>query len=182
MMAPHRVNAVERKYAGHTIKVVGNGGTCTYFLIDNREAGVCISIYDIPMFSQGYIREFDTILYDMFNGWRGDKHVDVVYYVLYLYNTVATGFSGCFRDNVKFIFIDNHISLNNVYFSALGMLDNLEPGSRYCVDPEGLYLLELATNGCFVNENSADIVEYNRIRRRYKPYVDFLRRKIKHKE
>lgn len=180
--SPHFFEPVKRKYAGHTMKVVGNGGTGTHFLIDNREAGACVSIYETPMFSQDYLREFNTILYDMFIGWRGDIQADAVYDVLNLYSVVSTWPSGCFRDNIKFIFIDNNISINNMYFSALGMLDCLSQDSRYCVDPEGLYLLELATNGCFVNENSADTAEYNRRRRLYKSYVDFLRGRIKHKE
>lgn len=179
--SPHFFSAVERKYAGHTMEVVGKGGTGTRFLIDNREAGVCISIYETPMFSQAYLREFDTILYDMFIGWRGDKQADTVYDVLNLYNTVTTGFSGCFRDGVKFIFIDNHITLNNIYFSAFGMLDNLDLDSRYCVDREGLYLLELATTRSFVKENIMNAVEYNRMNKRYKPYIDLLRGRINHK-
>lgn len=180
-VSPHFFDPVKRKYADHDMEVVGNGGTGTRFMIDNKEAGLCISIYEPPVFSQSYMSEFDTILYDMFIGWKGDKQADVVYDVLNLYNTVTTGFLGCFRDNVKFIFIDNHITLNNMYFSAFGMLDNLDLDSRYCVDRDGLYLLELTSNESFVKEKNMNAVEYNRMARRYKPYIDLLRGRINHK-
>lgn len=147
LTAPTYFDSVREKYTNVSLEVDGSGKTGkTRFLINGNLAGITISLSKGFKYKSVNLCDYDTIMYDEFINEDNKYLPEEVAKCLSFYQSVARGFGKPIREEVKFIFIGNHVSLNNPYFRELKIRDKVNIGSRYCVDEDRAWVLELTDN------------------------------------
>ena len=152
LVVPSFFENVRSKYTNYSLEIDGSGKTGTMFRINDKVAGVAISLSKAIKFKSVNLCDYDAILYDEFLNEDGTYLPNEVSKALSFYQSVARGYDRPIRTEVKFIFIGNHVSLNNPYFRELKIRDKVNLGTRYCVDSDRAWVLELTDNIEIANE------------------------------
>lgn len=134
-------NDVEIKFADHEFKIKDDK-----FYIDNEVAGYGIPVSTFSKFKSVMFDRVTTILFDEFIPENGryiggrDKPFLEVESCMNFFQSVARGYGKPIRDNVKFIFISNTVTMNNQYFWFFKIDKLLKPetkflkGNGFCVE------------------------------------------------
>lgn len=151
-VAPSFFDAVAFKFPGHEFAVKGNGKSGTIFRVDGMVAGMTIALSTATKFKSISLPDYDTIMFDEFLTEDDTYLPDEVGKALGLYQTVARGDGKPIRPEVKFVFIANNVSMNNPYFRELKIRERIRPGTKYTVDTDRAWVVELTNNAEIANE------------------------------
>lgn len=146
LTAPGFFNNVQQKYPDIQMIVKGNGKAGTPLYIGDQLAGMTMALSKAYKYKSVNLSEYDTVFFDEFLPEDGKYLRDEVAKVLNLYQTIARGFNQPIREEVKFVFVANNVTLNNPYFRELKIREQVMLNSRYCVDPDRAWVLELTNN------------------------------------
>lgn len=146
LVAPSFFDNVREKYTNVSLEVDGNGKTSTRFYINGEVAGITIALSRGFKFKSVNLCDYDIIFYDEFVNEDNAYLPNEVSKCLSFYQSVARGFGQPIREEVKFIFVGNHVSLNNPYFRELKIRDHISIGTNYCVDPDRAWTVEFTNN------------------------------------
>lgn len=113
------------------------------FFINSEQAGIAISLSEANRFKGISLADYDTIWFDEFLNEDDDYLTDELGKTFSLYQSVARGYGKSFRPEVKFIFTANHVTFNNPYFRDLHIRDQYRTGSKYTVDKDRGWVLEM---------------------------------------
>lgn len=139
-------DAVRFKYPHDELDVEGNGTTGTVYLINKRVCGMSLALSKSTKAKSISLPDFDTILFDEFLPEDGRYLKDEVGMALSLYQTIARGDGKAIREDVKFVFVGNNVTLNNPYFKELRIRENIQPDTKYTVDKDRAWVVELTNN------------------------------------
>ena len=151
-VAPTYFNANAFKHPDVEFEVRGNGKSGTQLLINKEVAGITIALSLANKFKSVSLPDFDTIVFDEFLPEDGQYLPTEVSNALSLYQTVARGNGKSIREDVKFIFIANNVTLNNPYFRELKIRDRIQLDTEYSVDSDRAWVVELFNNAVIGNE------------------------------
>lgn len=146
LVAPTFFDNIRPKYERCSFEVDGNGKTGTQFIINGQLAGITVALSCSTKYKSVNLGDFDTIFFDEFINVENDYLGEEVGLALSFYQSVARGFNRPIREEVKFIFVGNHVSLNNPYFRELKIRERIDVASRYCVDPDRAWVVEMTDN------------------------------------
>lgn len=138
-------NDVSHKFPKHDFEVKGNE-----FYIDNMIAGYGIPVSSFSKYKSVMFDKVTTLMFDEFIPENGryiggkDKPFLEVETCLNFYQSVARGYNKPIRDDVRFIFISNTVTLNNQYFWFFGIDKQLKPDTKF-INGKG-YCLEITLN------------------------------------
>lgn len=113
------------------------------FYINEEQAGIALSLSEANRFKGISLADYDTIWFDEFLNEDDDYLTDELGKTFSLYQSVARGYGKSFRPEVKFIFTANHVTFNNPYFRDLHIRDQYRTGSKYTVDKDRGWVLEM---------------------------------------
>lgn len=151
-VAPNYFDAVAFKFPDVEFEVKGNGKSGTEFYINKRLAGMTVALSVATKYKSISMPDYDTIMYDEFLPEDNVYLPNEVGNALNFYQTVARGGGQAIREEVKFIFIANNVTLNNPYFRDLKIRDNIMLGTKYSVDPDKAWVVELTNNAEIAKE------------------------------
>ena len=134
------------KYPDMYMHVNGSGKSGTPLILQDQEAGMTMALSKAYKYKSVNLSEYDTVVFDEFLPEDGRYLKDEVAKTLNLYQTIARGYNQPIRPEVKFVFIANNVTLNNPYFRELKIRERVQLGSRYTVDPDRAWVLELTNN------------------------------------
>lgn len=113
------------------------------FYINGEQCGMAVGLNSATLYKGISAADYDTIWFDEFLNEDDDYLKDEVGKCFNLYQSVARGYGNAFRPEVKFIFTANHVSMNNPYFRELHIRDQYRLGSKYTVDKDRAWVLEM---------------------------------------
>lgn len=145
-------DAVRFKYPEDELAVNGNGTTGTTFYINKQQCGFTMSLSKATKSKSISLPDYDTIFFDEFLPESGKYLSDEVALALNFYQTVARGNGRAIREEVKFVFVANNVTLNNPYFKELKIREKIKPGTKYTVDTDRAWVVELTTNEAIADE------------------------------
>ena len=145
-------DAVRFKYPNVELDVSGSGKTGTTFLCNKEVCGMTMALSLATKAKSISLPDFDTIMFDEFLPENGKYLKNEVELALNLYQTVARGDGKAIRPDVKFIFIANNVTLNNPYFKELRIREQIKQGTKYTVDTDRAWVVELTNNTAIANE------------------------------
>lgn len=144
------------KFEGHKLFIKGRD-----FFIDNQLAGTSIALTEAENYKSATMPNVKIIIFDEFlnknerylGGRDGNAEVDAC---LNLYQTIARGDGEFIRDDVRFVFISNAMSVVNPYFLYFGIDRLIQKDTRFLRQPGGKkgWVLEMV-----VNENAKEAVK-----------------------
>lgn len=152
LVVPTFFDNVRQKYKNVALEVNGSGKSGTTFLINNKIAGMCISLSLAYKYKSVNLSDYDIIFFDEFLPEDGQYLKDEVAKSLNFYNSVARGFDQPIRPDVRFIFVANNVTLNNPYFRELHIRERINLGTRYCVDEDRAWVVEMTNNQAIADE------------------------------
>lgn len=150
--APQFFDDIAFKIPTHDLFVEGNGKSGSRFYINGELAGTTIALSATQKYKSVPMPDYDTILFDEFLPEDGKYLSDEVGKALSIYQSIARGDGKVIREDVKFAFIANNVTLNNPYFRELGIRDKIQLGTKYCVDADRAWLVEFINNTEIANE------------------------------
>ena len=142
------------QYDGVRFDTSGKGTNCEYF-INGRLAGKAVALTGVSKLKGISLADYDTIFFDEFLNENNDYLPDEVGSAMNLYQTVARGYGKVIREDVRFIFVANHVTMMNPYFRELHILEHLQVNTNYCKDPDGAWVVEMTHNATIANEIAA---------------------------
>lgn len=145
-------DAVAFKFPHDELTVEGTGKTGTTYYINGVQCGMSLALSVALKAKSISLVDYDIILFDEFLPENGKYLPNEVGMALNLYQTVARGGGKVIREECKFVFIANNVTLNNPYFKELRIRENIKPGTHYVVDPDRAWVVELTTNVAIANE------------------------------
>lgn len=113
------------------------------FYINDELAGIALSLKEATRFKGVSLADFDTIWFDEFLNEDDDYLNDELGKCFSLYQSVARGYGKSFRPEVRFVFTANHVTFNNPYFRDLHVREQYRAGSKYTVDKDRGWVLEM---------------------------------------
>lgn len=128
------------------------------FYINGEIAGYAISLNTAYKMKSNTYVDVTTIFYDEFLPENGRYLKNEFDLAKSFYQTVARGGGKMVRAGVRFVFVANHVTLYNPYFSGLGV--RVRPGDKYVRGPG--YVIEIFNNET-VNEELAKLEGVNAI-------------------
>lgn len=126
------------------------------FYINDKLCGYAIPLSLAYKVKSVSFNDVGTIMYDEFLPENNRYIPDEFSMALNLYQSVARGGGKVIRDDVRFIFIGNHVSLLNPYFEGLGA--RIYDNSKY-IRGDG-YVIEI-----FNNEEVSEIIKNSKVGR-----------------
>lgn len=145
-------DAVRFKFPTDELEVRGSGKTGTEYYINGELAGMTFALSLAYKAKSISLPDYDIIFFDEFLPENGRYLSNEVEMALNLYQTVARGDGKAIREDCKFIFIANNVTLNNPYFKELHIRENIKTGSHYIVDKDRAWVLELTNNVAIADE------------------------------
>ena len=133
------------QYEGVKFDTSGQGAKCEYF-INDRLAGKAVALSGVYKLKGISLADYDTIFFDEFLNETNDYLPDEVGAAMNLYQTVARGFGKPIREDVRFVFVANNVTMFNPYFRELHILEHLQVNTNYCKDPDGAWVVEMTHN------------------------------------
>lgn len=116
------------------------------FVIDGKVAGYGMVLNKATRLKGISMSDVDELIFDEFLPEDSIYLPDEVGKAFSLYQSVARGYGQAIRPDVRFIFIANHVTLNNPYFRELKIRDLYQPGNRYIVDPDRGWVAEFTNS------------------------------------
>lgn len=113
------------------------------FFINGEQCGTAIALTEANRIKGVSMSDYDTIWFDEFLNEDDDYLKDELGKCFSLYQSVARGYGKAFRPEIKFIFTANHVTFNNPYFRDLHIREQYRTGSKYTVDKDRAWLLEM---------------------------------------
>jgi len=135
------------------------------YYIDDKQAGIKLALNEGEQNKSNSLPEYNTLIFDEFLNKKeryigGRNGIAEVEECLDLYLTVARGNGKYFRDDVRFVFISNALSIINPYFLYWGIDRRIQKGTKF-VKQEGDahgWVLEL-----YVNTQARDELKESKI-------------------
>lgn len=140
------LDEMRRKYPDVAFDVKGSGKSGTLYYINNMIAGMTVSLSKGFKYKSMVMSDYDIIFFDEFLNEDGVYLPEEVSKCLNFYQSVARGYGRPIREEVRFIFCGNHVTINNPYFRELKIRDHIKLGTRYCVDPDRAWVVEMTDN------------------------------------
>lgn len=140
---------VSVEFPDHVIET--GGGKIT---VDGDIAGTTIALSLAYKRKSSSFIDVKTIIYDEFLPENGRYLKNEWDTALNLYQTIARGGGRAIRDDVRFVFIANHVSLYNPYFRGLNV--RIPDGAKYIKGKA--YVIEI-----FTNEEVADEIKNSKV-------------------
>lgn len=144
--APEFFDSIAKKYTDHHFSLEGSGKSGSTYYIDDMPAGITVALSAAPKYKSAPFDDYDTIFFDEFLPEDGKYLPTEVQNALNFYQSVARGFNRPIRTEVKFIFAANNVTLNNPYFRELKIRDVMTCQSKYTVDPDRAWVVEVINN------------------------------------
>lgn len=144
--APSFFDNVSFKYPTTKFEVCGSGKSGTTFKINDKVAGICISLSLATKYKSIGFADYDIILFDEFLPEDGRYLPSEVGNAMNFYQSVARGYGEVIRTDVKFVFLANNVTMYNPYFIELHILDQCHPDTHYTVDPDRAWVVEMINN------------------------------------
>lgn len=113
------------------------------FYINTEQCGIALSLNEATRYKGISLADYDTIWFDEFLNEDDSYLSDELGKCFSLYQSVARGYGKSFRPEVKFIFTANHVSFNNPYFRDLHVREQYRTGSKFTVDKDRGWVLEM---------------------------------------
>lgn len=147
-------DAVRFKFPHDELGIQGNanGKTGTVFTCNGEPCGMTLALSVALKAKSISLVDYDIILFDEFLPENGRYLPNEVEMALNLYQTVARGNGKVIREDCRFVFIANNVTLNNPYFKELHIREMIKPGTHYVVDPDRAWVVELTNNAVIANE------------------------------
>lgn len=153
-------NDIGFKFQGHKLAVKGRE-----FYVDDKLAGFAIALTEGEQNKSNSLPEVKLMIFDEFlnknekyiGGRDGKAEVEAC---IDLYMTIARGGGEYVRDDVRFVFISNAMSVINPYFLYFGIERRLKKGVKYLKQENSKkgWVLEL-----YVNEDARNAVSNSKI-------------------
>lgn len=128
------------------------------YFIDDKQAGIKLALNEGEQNKSNSLSEYCLIIFDEFlnkneryiGGRSGQQEITDC---LDLYMTVARGEGKHIRDNVRFVFISNAMSIVNPYFLYWGIDKQIQKNSKFIKQPGGNgWVVEIYKNEQAANE------------------------------
>lgn len=150
--APSFFDSIAKKYTDHSYDMSGNGKSGSVYYIDDLPAGICVALSCATKYKSAAFDDYDTIFFDEFLPEDSKYLPNEVGLALNFYQSVARGFNKPIREDVRFIFAANNVTLNNPYFRELKIRDVLQLDAKYTVDPDRAWVVEMTNNEAIAEE------------------------------
>lgn len=122
----------KQAFPTHTLEIVGND-----IFVDGKQAGWAIAVSSFTKHKSTVFDLVTTLLFDEFIpedgkyiGGRQRPNMEVEL-CLNFYQSVARGYKKPIREEVRFIFIANAVTINNPYFRYFNITPMLEGGAKF---------------------------------------------------
>lgn len=122
------------------------------FKINGEDCGIAVALSVANKYKSIGMADYDTILFDEFLPEDDVYLPDEVGKAMSFYMSVARGYGQVIREEVKFVFLANNVTLNNPYFRELGIRDRIQVGVHYTVDPDRAWVVEMFNNAEIANK------------------------------
>lgn len=116
------------------------------FVIDGKVAGYGMTLNKANRMKGISMADVDELIFDEFLPEDGIYLPSEVGAAFSLYQSVARGYGKAIRPDVRFVFIANHVTLNNPYFRELKIRDMYKPGTKILVDPDRGWVAEFTNS------------------------------------
>lgn len=146
LVVPSFFDNVMQKYVDTSLEVNGNGKSGTEFLINGHTAGITVALSKAYKYKSVNMSDYDIIFFDEFLSEDNIYLPGEVSKAMSFYNTVARGYGKPIRREVRFIFVANNVSLNNPYFIDLKIRERVSMNTKYAVDEDKAWCVELTNN------------------------------------
>lgn len=124
------------------------------FVIDGKVAGYGMTLNKANRMKGISMADVDELIFDEFLPEDGIYLPNEVGAAFSLYQSVARGYGKAIRPEVRFVFIANHVTLNNPYFRELKIRDMYKPGTKILVDPDRGWVAEFTNSDEIAKEIS----------------------------
>lgn len=151
-VAPSFFDNVAFKHPDLTLTVGGNGKSGSPLYINGEQAGITVALSAANKYKSVGMADYDTIFFDEFLPENGEYLPTEVANALSFYQSVARGYGQVIREEVKFVFVANNVTLNNPYFRELGIRDKVRFDTRYTCDADRAWVVELTNNAEIASE------------------------------
>lgn len=145
-VAPSFFENVSFKFPDVSLGVEGSGRSGTEYYINDGLAGVTMALSAANKYKSVAMPYVTTILFDEFINEDNDYLGNEVGNAFSLYQTIARGGGAVLRQDVKFVFLGNAVSLNNPYFIELGIREKIDGTKNYYVDDDRGWVVEISNN------------------------------------
>lgn len=146
LVVPTFFDSIRNKFTDTEFCIEGSGKTGTPLYINGEVAGITMALSTAYKYKSVNLCEYDTIFFDEFLP-ESNRYLDMeVPKALNLYQSVARGYGQPIRPEVRFIFVANNVTLNNPYFRELRIREKIHVGTKYCVDEDRAWVVELTNN------------------------------------
>lgn len=153
-------NDIGFQFKEHKLQVKGRE-----FYIDDKLAGFALALTEGEQNKSNALPDVGTIIFDEFLNKKekyigGRSGVQEVEDCIDLYMTIARGGGEYVRDDVRFVFISNAMSIINPYFLYFGIERRIKKGMKYLTQEGGKkgWVLEL-----YVNEEAKEAVKRSKL-------------------
>ena len=130
----------------------GKGSEGTRYYIDGRLAGITVPLSGALRYKSMSLPSVTTILFDEFIPEDNVYLPTEVGNALSFYQTIARGNGLAIRQNCRFVFLANTVTMNNPYFRELHIREKVNPMAKFTVDPDRAWVVEISHNEQIADE------------------------------
>lgn len=133
----------------------GKGGEGTRYFINGIKVGQAVPLSGALRYKSSTWSKVTTILFDEFIPEDDIYLYNEVGLALNFYQTVARGNGLAIRQDCRFVFLGNAVTMNNPYFRELHIREHINPSAKFTVDPDRAWVVEISNNEGIANQIAA---------------------------